>query len=405
MSDSQQIVIGRSRDCGLVLSDGTVSGRHARLTWQGASLLVEDLGSANGTWVRGQRVTQLQIRPGEDLRLGAVSFPWGHPDMYAFLRRGAAGDTILGMSIPGRKYICGACGQTGLIPTGFDGGTLSCAACHTALIVGRRPVPAPPRQSSAGSILASLLMLGVAAGIGVWLWQHGGEERARVVREQLQPIGPRPTSAEELSVRVHTRDRVVASMDSSNPVVRNTAARIAADAQGNFSIEQVANIFSHVRGSWRYVNDPEGSEYFAHASETITNEYVGDCDDFAIVVAAMLTSIGGRARIVMMSGPEGGHAYPEVCLAGDPEDVRAHLDDHYQHLRDRALRQHVNGIHYRPAEDCPLWLNLDWNAGVPGGAYEAESWAVAIYPDGRTETLATAGTPPPAAPPAPASGG
>ncbi len=121
MTDSHQIVVGRSRDCGLVISDGTVSGRHARLTWHGAVLLVEDLGSANGTWVRGQRITQMEIRPGDDLRLGAVSFPWGHPNMYGFLRKGAAGDTILGMSIPGRKYICGACGQTGLIPHGFDG--------------------------------------------------------------------------------------------------------------------------------------------------------------------------------------------------------------------------------------------------------------------------------------------
>jgi hypothetical protein len=28
---------------------------------------------------------------------------------------------------------------------------------------------------------------------------------------------------------------------------------------------------------------------------------------------------------------------------------------------------------------------------VPGGEYEPERWAVAIYPDGRTETLAPAG--------------
>ena len=39
-----------------MLSDPSVSGRHARLTWHGAALLVEDLGSANGTWVRGQRI-------------------------------------------------------------------------------------------------------------------------------------------------------------------------------------------------------------------------------------------------------------------------------------------------------------------------------------------------------------
>lgn len=394
MTASHQIVVGRSRDCGLVLSDTTVSGRHARLTWHGAVLLVEDLGSANGTWIRGQRVTQAELRPGDDLRLGAVSFPWGHPQIYGFLRKGAAGDTILGMSIPGRKYICGACGQTGLIPHGFDGGTLECVACHTALIVGRKPPPEARAHGKPGSrvrsLLASLLMVGVAGGVALWLWQHGGEERARVVREQLQPIGPRPSSEEELSVRVHSRDRIVASMDSSNPIVRNAAARVAAGEQGSFSVEQVAAVWSHVRAHWRYVNDPQGSEYFAHASETIDNDYVGDCDDFAIVVASMLTAIGGRTRLVMMSGPEGGHAYPEVCLDAEAEDVRARLDTHYRALRDPALQQRVNGIHFRPASDCQLWLNLDWNAGVPGGPYEPESWAIAVYPDGLTETLAVA---------------
>ena len=79
-----------------------------------------------------------------------------------------------------------------------------------------------------------------------------------------------------------------------------------------------------------------------------------------------------------------------MCLDAEAEDVRARLDTHYRALTDRELRQRVNGIHFRPAGDCRLWLNLDWNAGVPGGPYEPESWAIAVYPDGKTETLAVA---------------
>ena len=44
-----------------------------------------------------------------------------------------------------------------------------------------------------------------------------------------------------------------------------------------------------------------------------------------------------------------------------------------------------------------MWLNLDWNARVPGGPYGHEYWAVAIYPDGRTETLAPSGATEPGA--------
>jgi hypothetical protein len=38
----------------LVLADPYVSGRHARLAWDGAEWWLEDLGSANGTLVNGQ---------------------------------------------------------------------------------------------------------------------------------------------------------------------------------------------------------------------------------------------------------------------------------------------------------------------------------------------------------------
>ena len=58
------IVVGRSRDCDLVLKDPTVSGRHARLAWEGDKILLEDLGSANGTYTR--------VRPGESVPFGGL---------------------------------------------------------------------------------------------------------------------------------------------------------------------------------------------------------------------------------------------------------------------------------------------------------------------------------------------
>ncbi|HJL47631.1 MAG TPA: transglutaminase-like domain-containing protein, partial [Polyangiaceae bacterium LLY-WYZ-15_(1-7)] len=203
------------------------------------------------------------------------------------------------------------------------------------------------------------------------------------------------SSPQEASIRIHTLDRVVAAIDTSVPATRNAAVQIAAQDEGPFRVEQVARVWSHVRSEWRYVNDPRGDEYFATASESIENGYVGDCDDFAIVLVAMLQAIGGDARLVMMDGPQGGHAYAEVCLPEDSDTVRDRLSRHYRRNPDRNLgRQRVSAIHFRPGHECPVWLNLDWNAGVPGGAYEPEQWAVAIYPDGRTETLAPAGSAP-----------
>lgn len=65
--------LGANPDNDLVLTDALVSGRHARLRWDGASWWVEDLGSTNGTLVNGQRLvahTAQKIAPGTRLQVG-----------------------------------------------------------------------------------------------------------------------------------------------------------------------------------------------------------------------------------------------------------------------------------------------------------------------------------------------
>lgn len=51
------VLIGRGSDCQLILDDDYVSTRHARLVSADAGPYVEDLGSTNGTYVNGQRIT------------------------------------------------------------------------------------------------------------------------------------------------------------------------------------------------------------------------------------------------------------------------------------------------------------------------------------------------------------
>ena len=51
-----QLTVGRADGNDLVLSEGGVSRKHCRFFTEGADLLVEDVGSANGTWVDGERI-------------------------------------------------------------------------------------------------------------------------------------------------------------------------------------------------------------------------------------------------------------------------------------------------------------------------------------------------------------
>jgi FHA domain-containing protein len=65
-----RLLIGRSRDCELVLDDPNVSRRHAELRRQEGAWIVADLGSTNGVKVNGRRVEHAVLKPGDEIALG-----------------------------------------------------------------------------------------------------------------------------------------------------------------------------------------------------------------------------------------------------------------------------------------------------------------------------------------------
>jgi phosphoserine phosphatase RsbU/P len=70
--DRSEVLVGRDPTCDVVLSQPTVSRRHARFIWDGVSLVVEDLRSSGGTFVNGARVERAVAPPGSILRLGPL---------------------------------------------------------------------------------------------------------------------------------------------------------------------------------------------------------------------------------------------------------------------------------------------------------------------------------------------
>jgi serine phosphatase RsbU (regulator of sigma subunit) len=64
------IRLGRDPGCDVVISEATVSRRHAEVKWDGHELVVEDLGSSGGTFVNDVRVQHAVVQPGDVLRLG-----------------------------------------------------------------------------------------------------------------------------------------------------------------------------------------------------------------------------------------------------------------------------------------------------------------------------------------------
>lgn len=65
------ITIGREADNAIVINDAEVSRKHTQLMFQGGKYVVTDLGSTNGTFLNGQRLTgQHVLQPGETISLG-----------------------------------------------------------------------------------------------------------------------------------------------------------------------------------------------------------------------------------------------------------------------------------------------------------------------------------------------
>ena len=70
-------VLGRGDAAEIRLDDPFASGRHARLARQGRLIVLEDLGSTNGTYLNEELVTGPQpLHPGDRVRIGDSEFTY-----------------------------------------------------------------------------------------------------------------------------------------------------------------------------------------------------------------------------------------------------------------------------------------------------------------------------------------
>lgn len=68
---ADELTIGRSDKCRIPLEDTYVSQMHARLFGRGERVMVEDLGSTNGTYVNGRRINApAEVHRGDRIKIG-----------------------------------------------------------------------------------------------------------------------------------------------------------------------------------------------------------------------------------------------------------------------------------------------------------------------------------------------
>lgn len=98
LPDHEPQQIGRSSEA-LPLTDQTISRRHAEMTPDGGRWILRDLGSSNGTFVNGVRVTEARtLHPGDQIRAGTTLVIFGEHEK---LKR----SKMEGVRLAGRKEI------------------------------------------------------------------------------------------------------------------------------------------------------------------------------------------------------------------------------------------------------------------------------------------------------------
>jgi adenylate cyclase len=73
-------VVGRAVASDIPIFDPTISRRHAELSVTATGVVLKDLGSSNGTFINGEKVTEGRVNPGDSVTFGKVVFQLKSPD-------------------------------------------------------------------------------------------------------------------------------------------------------------------------------------------------------------------------------------------------------------------------------------------------------------------------------------
>lgn len=67
-------VIGRRQDCDLCIPLMNVSRRHCEINQDEGKLKLRDLGSRNGTFVNGEKISEAELKEGDLINIGPLQF-------------------------------------------------------------------------------------------------------------------------------------------------------------------------------------------------------------------------------------------------------------------------------------------------------------------------------------------
>jgi len=209
--------------------------------------------------------------------------------------------------------------------------------------------------------------------------QYNGTDIVTSAIASVSPDGRNQLQKSGTTVEAMTRE-INLKLNVGNRAVYDKGCSLTLDYPGDGTIGQIGSIYEYMVGNWSYKRDIRGIEVLQYSNQSLeygNGKYSGqgDCDDFSILQASLIESIGCTSRIILAYGPVGGHAYTEVYMgtAGGPEsDVGRMISWLKKRYKVNEINTHTD------LKTGDVWLNLDWwkdpNTGTelsrhPGGPF------------------------------------
>ncbi|WP_235283205.1 transglutaminase-like domain-containing protein [Methanosarcina sp. 2.H.A.1B.4] len=206
-----------------------------------------------------------------------------------------------------------------------------------------------------------------------------------------QGIPEVPTYSEEKSGAVYPKEYRLLSLNfrraigSGEERTGEEVFNITGKTSG-YNIEDACAVYNHVNRNWQYRYD-KNAEFFFGASQTIDSGYIGDCDDYSIVMSALLKNMGFNTRVVTAYNESYGHAYPELYI-GDDRDAAYGILDYIAERYPSAENVWYSERVLEDGQGTQYWLNFDWSGSNgyrhPGGVY-FQGASIIYYPNGLVE--------------------
>ena len=186
-------------------------------------------------------------------------------------------------------------------------------------------------------------------------------------------------------IRVRTGDisttekKLILTSEKVQEHVHKVLTQLTKDrpVKGDTKYQQMCALWKHLYDNWYYIHDPSDTplDTWRTSEESVNlfysnggKQYSGDCDDFAIMAAAMVRCVGLSSRFIAASGFNGGkgHAYAEVFVDGmEWESAQREIRSYFNLEPTTTIFNKKGTYENRPG----FWINLDWWSPHIGSGY------------------------------------